>query len=391
MNNLPDLNIILVLVKENLTLIINFLKMPSFFKKTFCSLLIISVFVCFKISAQEERDIYTVEDVAVNVSGNSPAGARNLAMKAARKDAFMILLTRLSLDIAVIDSITEDEIMDMVRSEQVFNEKILGNNYIGSFTIVFAKDFVDNVLARKNTKEIVKTHEKPLSFVIIPVEVLQEKNLLWESGNNWRKYVSSSIIENKARNFRVIEDDIENITLIDQDNISRISAIEVEPLFSKYKVDIVYVAFFSYDDQKQKASVLIRGFDKLRRFQYRLGFLNSDNMNLQDLQIKVAGKMMEYLSKLKTEDIRMQGIARDILRFEIPVTSLSQWLLIKNIIENSGLVSKVSVESISRDYVYALASYGSSAEASYAFDKIGISLFKKGNNNYLLTLKNSYQ
>ncbi len=48
--------------------------------------------------ASDEGNPYVVNDVAVNVSAKSPAEARNLAVKTARRDALAILFARLSVD-----------------------------------------------------------------------------------------------------------------------------------------------------------------------------------------------------------------------------------------------------------------------------------------------------
>lgn len=366
--------------------------MPKILLKNilFCLfLLILSNLVAMSAKAADssEDEIYTVEDVAVNVQSNSPANARSLAMATARKDAFLILLVRLGVDINFANKVTADEITDLVRSEQVFDEKILANNYIATFKITFAKDFVEHLFAKKNSLITIKNKDEKLSFLLIPAFVLQQKILIWESGNNWKKAVAGAIKSQKIDNFKLSEADIDNLAILNEENIKNIKIAEIEPFFSKYKVDIIYIPFFSYDAQIKKASVLVKGFERMRQFQYRISFINSGDLNDEQLLNKVAFKMVEYLAQLKAKDIQDQKNASSLVKLYIPVQKFGDWLLIKNIIESSGFAAKINVEGISRDYVNVSMLYNSNEDIVAAFDRVGLELIEKAENYYLVLRK----
>ena len=337
--------------------------------------------------AESEQDKYSIENVAVNVSGKTPADARNLAFAAARRDAFITLLTRLSVNLSFVNSVSDDEVSQLVSYEQVFDEKMFGNNYVANFKIGFAKDFVDDLLLRKNPSQKVEESAKDLSFLIIPVKILQQKNLLWESGNEWKKSVIKEIKSAKVKNFSTIEADIDNLAVLNSENITKIGAADLGHLFEKYKVDVIYVTFFSYDKNLAKVSVLVRGFEKMRKFQYRLGFVNSGDLTDLELSDKVASKMVNYLSNLNLAQIRQQGVEQEMVRLEIPIRKLGEWMMIKNRIENSGIVSKMDIESVSRDYVKISVLCNNSVDFVEAFAKIGFVLTPRAQNVYSLTLR----
>ena len=81
---------------------------------------ILILLICFSAislsSKAAESETYFVSGVSVNITGKSSAVAKNIAHANARRDAFSILITRLEMKVNVVDSITDDEISDMVRS-----------------------------------------------------------------------------------------------------------------------------------------------------------------------------------------------------------------------------------------------------------------------------------
>ena len=69
-------------------------------------------------------------------------------------------------------------------------------------------------------------------------------------------------------NFSTIQSDIDNLSIVNSQNVTKLEARDLEPLFDRYRVDVIYLAFFSYDRAIGKASVLVRGFERMRKFLY---------------------------------------------------------------------------------------------------------------------------
>ncbi len=348
-------------------------------------LVIFSGFFVKNSHSEEENSKYLIDDIYVNVEGDSPANAKDLGFMSARKKAFSVLLARIGYDLNFMEKVDNSEISNLVRFEQVFDEKFSGNNYSAKFKIYFAKDFVDDLFLKKNyaIKNLETTQD--LRFLIIPVKMTSTKNLLWESQNNFRKFTENVVENNKIKNFNIIEADIENLAMLNSENVTKLDFKDLEYFFEKYKIDVIYVAFFSYDENISKASVLVRGFERLRKFQYRLGFINSNKLSDEDLTQKVSEKVVDYLSKLQIEEIRAQGLDKDMVRIEIPVRNLEQWLMVQEKIEKSGFVTKIDIESVSRDYVKIAVLSENSLNIVDYFAKIGFRLTPRSQNVYLLT------
>jgi hypothetical protein len=100
---------------------------------------------------------------------------------------------------------------------------------------------------------------------------------------------------------------------------------------------------------------------------------------------KVASKTIEYLiNSQKPENVIA---ASSLIRIQIPIANLASWLEIKNKIENSGLISQLNVESISRDYGVISVNYlKGDAEVIPTFLGLGINLQQKSENFYTLNI-----
>lgn len=336
-------------------------------------------------------NVYYIEDVTVNVTAKTPSDARNLGAKAARRDAFLILLARLSVESKISDRVTDEEISDMVRSEQISDEKIAANTYSGSFNITFAKDFVEHILSGKNLKPLEKqevVEEAPVAYLIVPVKILKKKILLWEESNDWKVAIEKVVKSYPDSKIKSPAADIDDMAILNDDNIIQVSYSDLEPLYSKYKVDMIYITSFAYDNVENQVSVVIHGFGKLKKMQARLSFTNSNKVEESELQAKVAFKAVDYISKLNAGRSQNAKGAADLLAVEIPVSKLGDWLMIKNRIERSGLVSKLNIEAISHDYIKISIVYDdSNLDIIDAFGKIGLTLTRRLDESFLLTAK----
>jgi hypothetical protein len=150
------------------------------------------------------------------------------------------------------------------------------------------------------------------------------------------------------------------------------------------RASIAYITSFSYDSASKKASVLIRTIDRFNKNRVKLSFTNADHLSSQDLLGKIAGKTIEYLLTLKNDQTQPQI---NIILIEIPIANLGNWLMIKNKIENSGLITKINVESLSSDYAKISVSYANQEDGLIAaFAKIGIFLTKKSEKSYIISI-----
>lgn len=345
------------------------------------SLFFLLFFAATNLSYAEDNSTYLVEDVVVSVTNKTPSAARIVAVATARRDAFLILLTRLGLRTNLADNITNDEISDMVRSEQIEEEKIAGNNYSATFNIMFAKDFVEHILAQKTIDKVEEKKEE--TYLLIPVEIVKRKPILWEEENHWKAAIEKNLNKKAREKFIIPQADVANLAVLNRNNVELVDYLGLEPMISRYNAGAAYTLFFNYDEIENKVTVNVTYIRKLQKKIFKLGFVNVDRLDREDLIDKVATKTIEYLLTAQTSENKI--LISGLIHIGIPISSLGNWLMIKNKIESSGFVSQLNTESISRDYVLISVNYvNGKAEIDEAFAKIGLPLDKKSENFYKL-------
>ncbi len=345
--------------------------------------------VCFFVvsfnAGAADQDTYLISGVSVSTNGKSSALAKISALTEARRDAFLILLTRLEMKANIADIITNDEIADMVRSEQIEKEKISGGNYSATFNIMFAKDFVEHILSQKNSTNstgAVQQKAPEECYLLIPIKMKKHQPIIWGEDNEWKKAIAKTLDKKSLKQFIIPDSDIANVASLNEGGISNLDYVAVEPMLNRYKASVAYNLIFSYDEIENKVVIEVIRLSKFQKKRVKLNFVNIDRLSYEVLISRVSDKAMDYLVSSQADSDR--GVNPNLTHIKIYLDSLSNWLTIKNKIESSNLVNQLSVESISRDYVVVTVNYVGEGDMSAAFAKKGITLNQQEENYFTI-------
>lgn len=335
-------------------------------------------------SIANESEIYFVQNINVGAESDSPAQSRGKAFSKARRKALERLLTRINIDFDV-KNIESRDIEDMVIQERVVEETISENSYFAVLDIRFSKDYVESYISEHNRVVKNENKTKKLQFLLIPVLMDGNKAVVWDDENLWKTSIVDIIDQQSIENFQVIRGDIFNISIINSQNVVSIDKKQVREFFDKYGVDFVYAAFYSYNKKNLKAKLTIKGFTLQDKFQYRLGFNNTNRYNEDKVKSEVASKLIQYLSSNSLD--RAEESDDGIVRIEIPVRRLTQWLAIKNRLQKSDFVTQFDVKSISKDFVKVDVVCKDAINIVQNFAKMGFNLTYRSQDVYLLTAR----
>ncbi len=337
--------------------------------------------------AQEvEGNVYLIETISSKATLKTLSESKKMVYNNARRDAFMMLLVRLKIPVATSDRVDDSEIVEMIRSEQIVDEKISGSSYFATFNIIFAKDFVEHILAKKtdNTKNnsVEKIEKHSEKITLIPVKVAKIRPLIWEQENDWKVMLGRVISKNNLqKNFIIPEANAENIVTINSQNIKNITFSDIEKTLISNGSEAVYLLFFNVDEIENKVLIEVVYLRKLLKRQFRLSFINVDRLSYNDLIIKVAEKTLEYISNnpIGSDNI----LDNNTIKIQVRINALDDWLNIKKTIENNNLVEGIVVNSISRDKVSLSANYNNTKiSIEDAFKAFGINISKQAQGFY---------
>lgn len=130
------------------------------------------------------RDLFTVYDVAVDVTARNAAVARTLAIREGERRAFQALMDRIVApkDKDRFDGLDQGSITDLVLGLQFANERSSQVRYIADLTVQFN---AERVRALLKEAEVPFTQTPGSRLLVLPVMEYAGTRLLWEPENSW--------------------------------------------------------------------------------------------------------------------------------------------------------------------------------------------------------------
>jgi hypothetical protein len=130
------------------------------------------------------RDLFTVYDVAVDVTARNATVARTLAIREGERRAFQALMDRIVApkDKDRFDGLDQGSITDLVLGLQFANERSSQVRYIADLTVQFN---TERVRALLKEGEVPFTQTPGSTLLVLPVMEYAGTRLLWEPENSW--------------------------------------------------------------------------------------------------------------------------------------------------------------------------------------------------------------
>jgi hypothetical protein len=350
--------------------------MIRFFPKFFYLLLII--FLSFSELAICNDDIFYIENISSSASANSAKDAKIISLNKARREAFSSLLSRLKANQNILNISSDEQIFDAIISEQISDEKIAGNSYSANFNILFSREIASKIIKNLSSQKIQNSN-----YLLVAVLVKNsEKNIIWQQENFWQNLLKKNIEEKKITNLIFAENDISNISIVNESNLANISFNDLETLFVRYKLKGIHIIYFDQNNAENKTLVRIETFQNYQKKITAINFVNGSQYTEASLNNKIASKIIKFIIDNQANFISED---RSKIEAEIKINSLEEMSLIKNKIEKSGFISNFLVKSISKDYFKAEISIIPNIQIEESFSAIGLKIEKKSQqDNYLI-------
>ena len=160
-------------------------------------------------------ELFLVERVAVDATGDTTEIARGLAFTQGQRQALSTLLDRLGVSAGQIDpqSLSEAELSGLVQSFQVVNERTSPGHYVGELTYQFRPEAVRSML-RDDGVGFADTVSRPV--VVVPVYRDGADVRLWEGTNAWHEAWLGAPMAQGTVPMLVPYGDLQDVTAINQ-------------------------------------------------------------------------------------------------------------------------------------------------------------------------------
>ena len=163
---------------------------PMFFAATclfLCNFLTLSIpFNAFGQAIYEQKGVFTVANIHVDVTAKTASAARKKALEKGEKQAFNLLLKRLTMriDHNRLPVLDPEQVSTYVKDFNVTNEKNSEVRYLANLTYRFKPNDI-RLLLRDNEIQFAETISKPT--LVLPVYQIAGAVFLWDDPNPWRE------------------------------------------------------------------------------------------------------------------------------------------------------------------------------------------------------------
>jgi Uncharacterized protein conserved in bacteria (DUF2066) len=330
-------------------------------------------------SLAEDQSASFSATVKVDATADSAAAARELARIDGQRRALGLVVDRLSgsSDNPKLAKLDDKTITDMVESFEVANERMSPVRYIADYTFHFRSSKLRRLVrvaetppaegggkpavSESSTKPAVpESGSKPT--VVLPVYKDSTRTALWDDPNPWREAWAQRSGDAGAVRVTVPLGDASDLAAIDAGRAESGKSDALATIAQRNGGDDAIVALATARRQGDK----LAGLDLSIKW-YRSGRLSDTQANSVDaLPGESEGDLLRRAADAVA--IGIAGGARKspgqpaILAASVPISSLSDWVMVRDRLASAAAVRRVDLLSLSRQEAKIQIRYVGSAE-----------------------------
>jgi len=321
-------------------------------------------------SLAEDQSTSFSATVKVDAAADSAAAARELARLDGQRRALGLVVDRLSgsSDNIKLTKLDDKTITDMVESFEVANERMSAVRYLADYTFHFRPSKLRRLVRVADTPPaegggkpaVPESSGKPP--VVLPVYKDSTRTALWDDPNPWREAWVQRSGDAGAVRVTVPLGDASDLAAIDADRAESGKSDALAAIAQRNGGDETIVALAS---AKRQGDRLV-GLDMSIKW-YRSGRLADAQANFVDaLPGESEGDLLR-----RAADAVAAGVAggarknpgqQAILAASVPISSLSDWVVVRDRLASAAAVRRVDLLSLSRQEAKIQIRYVGSAE-----------------------------
>lgn len=305
--------------------------------------------------ANAVTDVFEVTNVPVDATADSAAAARESALSSGQRQAFILLLQRLTLreHHSVLPIPDADTVSTYVRDFSVSDEKTSSVRYLAKLHVRFKSADV-RALLNEFGLPFAETTSKPT--VVLPVLEYNGALMLWEDVNQWRDaWLKQSISTGLTPLIHPVGD------IADIDSIGARHAIDgdtarLQRIAGRYETAPVTVAHAvlnssAFSDLTSLDVYVTRYAGSTEPLTQVMTFSAPATEPVETLLANAAVHTAAFIEDSWKQENLMRAGERGVLAVSIPITSLSQWLGIKRNMAGIAVIDRLDMVLLSRDEV----------------------------------------
>lgn len=296
----------------------------------------------------ETNENYTVDNLRVSRIDKDATTARQKAITKGQRDAFNIVLLRLSIDDTNGVIVSDDEISQMLRSMQIKNEKITDNSYSATLMLEFSPDYIKYTL---NKHRITKFSTAFDSYLIVPILNENGTTYLWEKSNRWTNFFKKNVAD--AEGVFLVDNDFASKNLIDIDYFKKPRFSNFKNLADLYGVNNIVAVVGNYQANSNiiYTKIYVMSDKKVRNatLNYEMQNVNNPDIDFNDASIKIIEYLNSLGNKTDTQYTAIPQNQRSGVYVFAPISSLKDYNNIDRVLKNDKNVITATLKSLEKN------------------------------------------
>ncbi len=325
--------------------------------------------------------VFTVLEVAVDVTAETAAAARETALAEGHRAAFERLMTRLVPRDrrGEVPGVTAERIAQLVRSFGVDQEKTSPVRYLATLRFAFDRDGTRRFL-RAAGVPFAETRSKPV--LVLPVLRGAGVYLLWDAQNTWRKAWSGLPAPDGLVPMIVPRGDLADVNDISADQAVRGRQDRLDVILRRYGATDAILVLAAVDTRRLGNAPVVQV--TISRFGARdadrttvLGVVAEPGRSIEDTIAAAAPRAAAQIE----EDWKLDNL----LRFDLPgeliavleLGELSDWVSMKRVLSEIAFIEASELLALSRQgATVRLRYFGSRGQLALALSQRDVRLVK---------------
>lgn len=316
-------------------------------------------------------NLYTADMISVSAEANTAVEARDLALNHAVREAFPMMIRRVSLSDTTHVDATPAEMSAMVKGLSISNEKTTPTKYMADVTVQFKPKDVQDFLNRQGVLFITK---EPPKYLLIPIFIEGDKAVIFDEQSPLYAAMKKGISGGSIYEFTTPLGDESDVKTVTLDLLNSGDLTDLNALLIRYRTDYALLVRVTKTGNIYKVQAksypqnTAAGADVLFAVSS-----NSSNVPAVMTQIlkKTAGEMEKKWRQNQTALTDQRGDMTVIL----PINGLGEWMAIEKQIKSLPFLDKAEVQALHKNQVFLKITFADTVDNIVRkMDQAGFSL-----------------
>jgi hypothetical protein len=332
--------------------------------------------------AQSDGDVFRVSGIEVDVTASDAVAARGQAHAEGKRDGLARLLRRLVpvAEYGRLPAVGTGAVEPYVQNFEITNEELSSTRYLAKLTVRYDPEAVRGLLQAQSLS-YAETPSVPI--VVLPLWQDGSGVRLWPEDNPWWQAWADSLDSERLLRLVLPLGDLEDMVALTAAQAAAGETVPISNLAARYGSEgalLVTATLRSAAEAPQAVVELTaRRFGRIEQQQPAEIVRGQPGQPLDALLAGAVVGLQDSLDERWKSANLLRFDQAGIMVVDIPITQLTDWVVINQGLESLPEVSQVEIAVFARDNVRAQIRYiGDQFRLEQAFSRLGLALSREG-------------